>query len=590
MALSSYPDPQSHSVFRRKWAGFVAAIWLMVFSGNYAFSNYSQALKEVLSLNQKSLNWLSIARDIGDAWGGILAGILSNHLPAWALLCISATLGITGYGVQWLVVSRTIEPLPYWIVATAAMIAGTCIAWINSAVFNATVRNFTRNSGPVTGLFKACMGLSGAVFATLCNILFSSSASMYLIMMVTFPNFFCILSAIFFRPVPTAATVKEEQFERKSLVKFNIIASALAVYIVFLDFAPSEWKESFGYRAVAVSILASLIGSPALVPIMLYTRTIKAEYLKEGNDVGALIENEEEEVNVEVRDSKDELLSESMEDMDKHNALKRPLLDESDKEKGLKDSNVPCDSWRCWGSSPLTLMPKWAVEGLGEDTPTLSLFRKWHYCVLYISLFFGCGAGVSFSNNLGQIGQALGFSSANLFVSCFSLGNFFGRLASGIVSEYFVRVAAVPRTAWMGVAKVPMIGVFLWLATGSGAALYVGSMVLGFSNGALITLTIPIVSEFYGLKHFGTNFVLTVTYLVSGSYVFSSVAGVLYDRQLVSSSSSAEVISLTCYGSACYGSTFLILALCLTVGLAFDATLTLVSRSLYQKLRASRTE
>eukprot|EP00250_Pteridium_aquilinum_P033724 c6144_g1_i1 orf=1-219(-) len=55
-------------VFAKRWAGFVAAIWLMALSGTYGFSNYSTALKEILGLNQTQLNRLSVAKDLGDAF------------------------------------------------------------------------------------------------------------------------------------------------------------------------------------------------------------------------------------------------------------------------------------------------------------------------------------------------------------------------------------------------------------------------------------------------------------------------------------------------------------------------------------------
>ncbi|MCO5555403.1 hypothetical protein L7F22_008949 [Adiantum nelumboides] len=105
------------AVFVRKWAGFVSAIWLTIFPGCYVFPNYSTALKQVLGINQKLLNGISIAEDVGDSFGGII-GILSNHLPVWVLFCISASTAFLGYGLEWLVVSQSINSLPYWVVST----------------------------------------------------------------------------------------------------------------------------------------------------------------------------------------------------------------------------------------------------------------------------------------------------------------------------------------------------------------------------------------------------------------------------------------------------------------------------------------
>jgi ribosomal RNA-processing protein 12 len=139
----------------------------------------------------------------------------------------------------------------------------------------------------------------------------------------------------------------------------------------------------------------------------------------------------------------------------------------------------------------------------------------------------------------------------------------------------------MPRPAWMGLSKLPMIAMFSWLATGSaGGSLYAASIVLGFCHGSLISLTIPTVSELYGLKYFGTNFMVTNTHLLAGSSVLSGVvAGYLYDLH-------ASADTLTCYGSDCFGTTFLIYSALLAFALLLDALIVGLSRQLYARLRA----
>lgn len=97
-----------------KWLGFVAAVWIQCISGNnYTFSNYSDALKSLMHLTQLQLNNLSVAKDVGKAFG-LLAGLASDRFPTWAILLIGSVEGLIGYGTQWLVVSQRIQPLPYW--------------------------------------------------------------------------------------------------------------------------------------------------------------------------------------------------------------------------------------------------------------------------------------------------------------------------------------------------------------------------------------------------------------------------------------------------------------------------------------------
>lgn len=101
-----------------KWLGFVTAIWVQAIAGNnYTFSNYSDALKSLMVLTQLQLNNLSVAKDAGKAFG-ILAGLASDRLPTSVILIIGTVEGLTGYEVQWLLVSQRIHPLPYWQVYT----------------------------------------------------------------------------------------------------------------------------------------------------------------------------------------------------------------------------------------------------------------------------------------------------------------------------------------------------------------------------------------------------------------------------------------------------------------------------------------
>ena len=97
-----------------RWLGFVTAVWVQCISGNnYTFANYSRALKSLMGLTQLELNNLSVAKDVGKAFG-LLAGLASDRLPTPLILLIGALEGLIGYGAQWLVVRQSISPLPYW--------------------------------------------------------------------------------------------------------------------------------------------------------------------------------------------------------------------------------------------------------------------------------------------------------------------------------------------------------------------------------------------------------------------------------------------------------------------------------------------
>lgn len=102
---------------RPPWVGLGAAVWLQIASGNaYNFPLYSHSLKSVLGFNQHQLTLLGVANDVGENVG-LLPGLVSNRLPPWAVLLVGSVACFLGYGVLWLAVTRTVQPLPYWLVS-----------------------------------------------------------------------------------------------------------------------------------------------------------------------------------------------------------------------------------------------------------------------------------------------------------------------------------------------------------------------------------------------------------------------------------------------------------------------------------------
>ena len=98
----------------KHWDCFIAAIWLQSINGtNFVFSDYSSALKNIMGINQLQLNSLAVASDLGKIMGWT-SGLACRFLPTWAVLAIGMSLGMVGYGVQWLILSEIIHPLAFW--------------------------------------------------------------------------------------------------------------------------------------------------------------------------------------------------------------------------------------------------------------------------------------------------------------------------------------------------------------------------------------------------------------------------------------------------------------------------------------------
>lgn len=220
-----------------KWLGLVAAVWIQAISGNnYTFSNYSDALKSLMSLTQIELNNLSVAKDVGKAFG-LLAGLASDKFPTWAILLIGSLQGLIGYGVQWLVVSQRIQPLPYWQMCVFLCIGGNSTTWMNTAVLVTCIRNFRRNRGPVSGILKGFVGLSTAIFTDLCSALFADDPASFLFMLAFIPFSIFLFGMFFLREIPPAATNDEE--ESTYVTIFNAVVVIVTIYLLVFGFMPN---------------------------------------------------------------------------------------------------------------------------------------------------------------------------------------------------------------------------------------------------------------------------------------------------------------------------------------------------------------
>lgn len=377
-----------------KWLGLVAAVWIQAISGNnYTFSNYSDALKSLMSLTQIELNNLSVAKDVGKAFG-LLAGLASDKFPTWAILLIGSLQGLIGYGVQWLVVSQRIQPLPYWQMCVFLCIGGNSTTWMNTAVLVTCIRNFRRNRGPVSGILKGFVGLSTAIFTDLCSALFADDPASFLLMLALIPFAVCLSGMFFLREIPPAAT--NDQEESTYFAVFNAVAVVVAVYLLAFGFVPNP--SALVSRAFAVVLLLLLV-APMGIPVHSYLKARR--------------QDERFKPNLEER-------------------VDEPLI--RGKEKG-SESEVERGN---------VLAEEAAAEGMsgpavGEEHTIWEALKTVDFWILFVSFLCGVGTGLAVMNNMGQIGLALGYSDVSLFVSLTSIWGFFGRIVSGSVSEHFIK-------------------------------------------------------------------------------------------------------------------------------------------------------
>lgn len=374
-----------------KWLGFVTAIWVQAICGNnYTFTNYSDVLKSLMGLNQMQLNNLSVAKDVSKALG-VLCGLASDRWPTSVILMIGAIMRFIGYGVQWLVVSHRITPLPYWLMCIFLCMGGNSTTWMNTAVLVTCMRNFPQNCGPISGILKGYVGLSTAIFTDICTALFSSDPSKFLLMLTIIPAVICLIAALSLHKTPPASTSTEEKQETQFFNIFNLIAVTVAIYLLVFDItAPHNHVLSLVFTAGLVILLAM----PLLVPLYL-------------------------------------VIFKSSPEVDKEKQIHEPLLAQKvSAEKNEEGQNHEGSASTKVEGVEIKLKPE-----IGEEHTIIEMVKTVDFWLLFVSFLCGVGTGLCVMNNMGQMGLALGYTDVSIFISFISIWGFFGRIIYGSLSE-----------------------------------------------------------------------------------------------------------------------------------------------------------
>ncbi|KAL2477103.1 Major facilitator superfamily protein [Forsythia ovata] len=523
-----------------KWLGFVTAIWVQAISGNnYTFSNYSDALKSLMALTQLQLNNLSVAKDVGKAFG-LLAGIASDRLPTSVILLIGSIEGFIGYGVQWLVVSRRIQPLPYWAMCIFMCMGGNSTTWMNTAILVTCIRNFRKNRGPVSGILKGYVGLSTAIFTDLCSALFSDDPAKFLVMLAVIPFVVCLTAIVFLREIPPSSTSAEENDETRIFSVINVLAVIIALYLLAFDVTGDHGRL---LSQVFAAVLLVLLASPISIPIYLALKNF-------------------------IRPSSDS------KSMDIERNVTEPLL-----------SKEPVVETEVEKKVEVMEFVEKKKPVLGEEHTILEALRTVDFWILFVSFLCGVGTGLTVMNNMGQMGLALGYTDVSMFVSLTSIWGFFGRILSGWISEYFIKRAGTPRPIWNAASQILMAVGYALMAMAMPGSLYVGSIVVGICYGVRIAVSVPTASELFGLKYYGLIYNILILNLPLGSFLFSGLlAGFLYDSQATRTAGGGN----TCLGAHCYRLVFVVMAIVCIIGFGLDVLLAIRTKSIYSKIYASR--
>jgi hypothetical protein len=228
------------------------------------------------------------------------------------------------------------------------------------------------------------------------------------------------------------------------------------------------------------------------------------------------------------------------------------------------------------------------------DLDLLEAFKTPEQWLLFATISSSSGAAMALVNNLDQVSAAAGSAPAvaSALVSAFSVCNCLGRLIGGELSELVFRKFGVSRVTCLGAAQVAVafglavaaffptpLGVFVAVAAVGGA--------LGAHWGALPALA----AELFGAAHVGAVYGWLCVSPMLGSYVLSTrVFGDWYDDALAKqtsggSDSAGGEKTQPCLGGECFRGAFLVGAACAFASAAVTCVLAVRCARVYARLR-----
>jgi len=593
----------------------VAAIWLESWAGiGYVFGSISPIIKSSLGYNQRQINTLGVAKDIGDAIG-LIGGSLSNIWPSWAIILLGALQNLVGYGWLWLLVCHKVPQIPFWLVCVVIAVGTNGETNFNTISLVSCVQNFPKNRGPIVGILKGFTGLCGAILTQYYATLFAPDQAAFIFMVAVGPFMIAIAMMFILRPIGGC-----QESNPSDNTNFNFvygICLLLAAYLLGVmlvqDFVEIRHSVSWIFTVILLGILISplalaLISTfkgpcpPADPPSPVKQTSLEAPLLGNGGNsnthvANALNHGGECEKRVPYVNWNEMLLSELEDEKPKE----VDLLPEWQRQKRMAQLQAQLLHAAAEGA---VRIKRRKGPRRGEDFTLKQAMIKADFWLMFVSLAFGAGSGLTIIDNLGQMSQSMGYNSGHIFVSMMSIWNFLGRVGGGFLSEIVARDYAYPRPVTMAVAQITMAVGHILFAMGWSGSLYLGTLLVGLGYGAHWAIIPATASEIFGLKNFGVLYNFFIMANPAGSLIFSGlIAGTLYDWEAEKQQSrhkplpSLSAISLgisggsvkrdeplDCHGRSCFFLTYLIMSAVCIVAAVLSMIIVYRTRVVYKNL------
>ncbi|CAN6330081.1 unnamed protein product [Urochloa humidicola] len=541
------PASLAAQVVRGRWFMAYGSFLIMSAAGaTYIFGIYSKDIKTTLGYTQEQLNTVGFFKDVG-ANIGIHAGLIAEVTPPWVVLAVGAAMNLGGYLMLYLSVAGKVRPAPpLWLVCLYIAVGANSQAFANTGALVTCVKNFPESRGVMLGLLKGFVGLSGAIFTQLYLAFYGPGGggdTKPLILLVGWlpaavSVAFLATIRIIRAPRPPAAARREY----RAFCGFLYVSLALAAFLL----VAIVLQKRFRFTRAEYAVCAAVVFAMLLLPLGIVLREEAAQFRY--NNISS---------NAPAAQANDA------------RPLPPPVT------AAITKPAAPMESAKKPATVGGILLAALRPPARGEDYTILQALVSVDMLLLFTATVFGVGGTLTAIDNMGQIGESLGYPQRSVatFVSLISIWNYLGRVAAGFASEALLARYRVPRPLLVAGVLLLTVPGHLLIAFGVPGSLYAASVLVGFCFGAAYPMILAIISELFGLKYYSTLYNVGNVASPVGSYILNvRVAGRMYDREAVRQGAAAVAAAagkkgLTCVGTRCYRESFLVVA-AVTVGAA----------------------
>ncbi|XP_010933292.1 protein NUCLEAR FUSION DEFECTIVE 4 [Elaeis guineensis] len=524
-------------VVRGRWFTVFASFLIMAASGGiYIFGIYSNDIKTTLGYDQQTLNTLAFFKDLG-ASAGIISGLIYEVTPPWVVLALSAGMNLFSYLMIYLAITGRIARPHVWQMCLYLCLGGNSQSFTNTGAVVTSVKNFPESRGIIIGLLKGYVGLSGAIVTQLYLAFYGDDSKTLVLLIAWLP---AAIPLVFISTIRIFKSPRRPGDSTKPFYCFLYVSLALATFLMVMIVVQKRFTFSHSEYSVSAAIVLLLL----FLPLAVATK-------------------EEFKIFRKRKQSPQDAPPLSV-------AIETPTVPQPPPPE-LKPT--PTTAAPTEKGSPLSYVTHiFKAPDRGMDYSILQAIVSIDMLILFFSTISGVGGTLTAIDNMGQIGESLGYPSRNIntFVSLISIWNYAGRVAAGFASDILLTKYKVPRPLMLAAVLLLAGAGHLLIAFGIPGSLYLASVIIGFSLGAQLPLLFAIISEVFGLKYYSTlfNFVPLATPI--GTYVLNvKVAGKLYDREAAKQNanlSGSAGKALTCTGVQCFKLSFLIVAAVTVLG------------------------